>query len=186
MAYQGEPMPDEPTDSGIRFTDRGIDPTPETPKRGRGRPKGSTNTGAPRGRRSSVEPIKAGLGTLLGGLGTVLYAFPQTRQDGVIIANNCGPLIDSLGELAKQDVRVRRVLGRLVTGSAWGSVALAASAIVLPVLANHNLLPAHINMLFSTDESGMTEADKMAAAMSVLDTDDESIPTEEGPSVALG
>ena len=166
------------TDNVMTFGDAGIEPTPE--KKRRGRPPGSKNatTGARRGRRPSIEPIKAGLTSIFGGVGMMLMAFPVTRQDAVIIVTKSEPLVDALGELAAQDKRVREVLSKMVTGTAWGSVAFAAAGMALPILANHNLLPGPMGMLFASDEDGTTLMEQMEEAMT------EDAPDMTGPTVA--
>ena len=185
-------MATDETESVMTFGDAGIEPNPDKPKRGR--PKGSKNTGtttgARRGRRAAVEPIKEGLRTIFGGVGLMLSAFPVTRQDAVIVATHSDPLVDALGDLAAQDRRVRMVLSKMVTGTAWGSVAFAAAGMVLPILSNHNLLPGPMGVLFSTDEEGKTNAEHMEDALASMTPEEanEILSTvsdaTEGPSVA--
>lgn len=171
-------MDEEPI---MTFGDSGIEPKPEPKKRGR--PKGSTNrpSGAPRGRRPAIEPIKDGIRSLIGGAGLVLSAFPLTQQDAVILATRSEPLVDALGDLASQNKTVREVLSKMMLGTAWGSVVFATAGIALPIMANHNLLPGPMQVLFTADETGKTVADYMGEAEIDMTP---IIVTNEGPSVA--
>lgn len=181
-------MATEETEKIMTFGDAGIEPNPDKPKRGR--PKGSKNTGtsagARRGRRAAVEPIKEGLRTIFGGVGLLLAAFPVTQQDAVIVATHSDPLIDALGDLASQDRRVRNVLSKMVTGTAWGSVAFASAGIILPILSNHNMLPGPLGVVFSTDDTGKTFAENMEDITTQQASENSSpdTPAFEGPSVA--
>jgi len=171
------------TTDGMTFGDAGIEPQPE--KKRRGRPPGSKNTGtSKRGRRANVGPIKEGLTTIFGGVGMMLAAFPVTRQDAMIFATHSEPLVEALGDLASQDRRVREILSRMVTGTAWGAVAFAAAGIALPILANHNLLPGPMGMLFASDDEGKTLAEQMEDITPEMAEEMLSAMTE-GPSVAV-
>lgn len=66
------------------------------------------------------------------------------HADGVAIINGSERLAESLNMVAKDNPTVYRNLERMLTGSAWGSVFVAAGAIALPIAANHNLLPFQI------------------------------------------
>lgn len=91
------------------------------------------------GRRKN---LKKPLEDLFATIGTTVYAFNQV--DGTVILQGAPNLAESLDALAREDERVRRVLERMLTGSAWGGVFMAAGAIVLPIMDNHNLLPVKI------------------------------------------
>jgi hypothetical protein len=173
-------MEDEPI---MTFGDSGIEPKPTEPRK-RGRPKGSTNSGATRGRRPAVEPIKDGIRSLIGGMGLVLSAFPVTQQDAVILATKSEPLVDALGDLAKQNKAVRDVLSKMMLGSAWGGVVFASAGIALPILANHRLLPGPMLALFATDDEGKTVVEYMTENPDMFSVVTEQTMTSEGPTVA--
>jgi hypothetical protein len=74
------------------------------------------------------------------------------HTDGVAIIEGAEPLAVALNNVARDNDAVYRNLERLVTGSTWGGVFMALGGILLPIAANHNLLPFHIGV--SPPESG--------------------------------
>lgn len=66
------------------------------------------------------------------------------QADGIAIIEGAERLAKALDAVAKDNATVYKNLERMVTGSTWGGVIFAASAIVVPILANHNLLPFQI------------------------------------------
>lgn len=71
----------------------------------------------------------------------------QWAQDH--ITENAPKLAEAYYKLAQKNPAVKRTLERLTTGSAWGGVAVATGATVLPLLAHHQLLPAPVQTIFS-------------------------------------
>jgi hypothetical protein len=63
------------------------------------------------------------------------------QADGFAIVNGAEDLAKALNNVAKDNPSVYKTLERMLTGSAWGAVIVATGAIVLPIAANHNLLP---------------------------------------------
>lgn len=94
----------------------------------------------PRGGRP--KSLKKPLEDLITSAGTTVALFNQV--DGIAIVNGATDLATALNNVAKDNPTVHKNLTRLVTGSAWGSVFVAVSAIALPIAANHNLLPFQI------------------------------------------
>jgi len=72
-------------------------------------------------------------------IGGVVYAFNQV--DGQAIMSGAENLANALNEAAKANPALYRNLERLMTGSTYGAVFIAAGAIALPIMANHNLIP---------------------------------------------
>lgn len=82
------------------------------------------------------------------------------QVDGVAILNGAEPLAKALNNVAKDNNVVYKNLERLVTGSAWGAVVMAAGGIVLPIVANHNLLPFQIPGVESPDPGVESKPDE--------------------------
>ena len=162
----------------ITFKATGPDPKLPEEKRGRGRPKGSGG-----GRKPALTGVRDGLLGYVGMVGSTLTLFPSTRADGVVILSRGEPLVDSLLELAKTDKRVAHALRVMCVGGAWTGVIVSASAIALPIAANHGLLPVSISALFSVDENGRDLAQAYAEDVLRTDPEAESVPDESGPSV---
>lgn len=100
-----------------------------------------TDTGTTR-RKSLEKP----LANLFASLGSTVYIL--NRADGQAIIEGSDRLAKALNELAKENPAVHKTLSRMLTGSAWGGVFIAAGGIVVPILANHNLMPFQ----FSTEQ----------------------------------
>lgn len=89
-------------------------------------------------KKSLVRPLDE----LFTTIGTVVYAVNPV--DGQAILNGSNNLATALNTVAKDNAQLYKSLERLVTGSAWGAVFIAAGAIAIPIAANHNLLPFNI------------------------------------------
>lgn len=61
--------------------------------------------------------------------------------DGKIVADNGPAVIHELVELAKDDTRLRKPLEFLATPGKYGPLGIAVLAVLVPILANHGLLP---------------------------------------------
>lgn len=91
------------------------------------------------GRKKSLQKPLADLFT---SAGTAVAILNQT--DGMAIIEGADSLATALNNVAKDNDTVYRNLERMVTGSAWGAVFMAVGGILLPIAANHNLLPFQI------------------------------------------
>lgn len=89
-------------------------------------------------KRSLVKPLTE----FFASIGATVYLV--NTADGTVIVKGAERLAKSLDNLAKENATVYRNLERMLTGSAWGGVVIAAGAMALPILANHDLLPFHI------------------------------------------
>jgi hypothetical protein len=63
--------------------------------------------------------------------------------DGSAILAGAPALASALDDLAKENPRVRKVLEGMLATGAWSGVAIAAANIALPILANHDMMPAN-------------------------------------------
>lgn len=61
--------------------------------------------------------------------------------DGKVIADNGPAVIHEIVELAKDDARLRKPLEALATPGKYGPLGIAVLAVVMPIMANHGLLP---------------------------------------------
>jgi hypothetical protein len=109
-----------------------------TPRRPRRTSTDDADDRAPRARkpRSTLAPR---LESLLGMVGIAVFAVNPI--DGQAILTGAPELAAALDQLARENPAVKRVLEQLLATSAWGAVAMATAKILLPIAANHELLP---------------------------------------------
>jgi hypothetical protein len=91
--------------------------------------------------KGRMSPLKSRLTGALGVIGKALSAFNE--YDGKVVLENATELANVLDQWAKESPRVKRALEAALTVSTTGSVLGVAAAIVIPILANHGLLPVH-------------------------------------------
>lgn len=113
----------------------------EKPKRGPGRPKGSTNRNV-----MGIAKIEESLNTQFTMIGTMVYAFNQ--YDGTVILQGSPKLASSLASLCEKNPKVRRNIERMLAGGSYGEVIVAAGLIAVPIMANHGLMPPGIRQLY--------------------------------------
>lgn len=87
-------------------------------------------------------PAKQELESLLAMLGLGVSAW--NWYDGQRIMEGSERLADALYQLAKENAAVRRALVAALAGSAWGAVGAALMPIVVPIAANHGMVPAEM------------------------------------------
>ncbi len=126
----------------------GLIPEPPAPKktappRKRVRPSRAKKETAPkasaaRSRKSLRKPLEELLGMVAGG---VMLANPV---DGQIIAAGAPRLAGELDALAGRNPAVHKWLSAMTEGGANLGLVLALSMIVVPILANHGLLPPEV------------------------------------------
>lgn len=87
----------------------------------------------------ALETIRGALTLALSGVGATVMAVNMV--DGMAIAQGTPKLVDSIIMLAKQDKAVRLYLLRIATQSAYLNVIGSVVAILIPIMANHKLLP---------------------------------------------
>lgn len=112
------------------------------PKRGERKPRTPGGTR----KKNLTKPLTEFFTTI----GTVVMVANST--DGLAIINGAERLAEALNAVAKDNAAVYRNLERMLTGSNWGGVIVAAGAIALPIMSNHNLLPFQIPGLMPEDD----------------------------------
>lgn len=130
--------------------------TEPTKKRGRGRPPKESNNDnvnpdadsapkrpnqkAPTNKNwSKAVEVEKALNTYLNTIGAGVSFVNE--NDGVAILNGSETLASELVELARNDRTYRTYLEWFTKPGKYGGVLIASGAIVIPILANHNLLP---------------------------------------------
>jgi hypothetical protein len=94
------------------------------------------------------------------GLGISALPNPRFQTDGRIIVSQASSFSQAWCDLARTDVRVYNALRKICQGGAWGGVIIATAGIVVPIAANHELVPAFAGALFSAaleSDSDVTE-----------------------------
>lgn len=76
----------------------------------------------------------------------------RLQYDGSIIIEGAERLAGALDKAALESPALRRTLEMLVTTSAWGELAMAAGAILLPIAANHGVIPPAAAQLVGAPE----------------------------------
>jgi hypothetical protein len=129
------------------------DTPPATPRRGRGRPKGSTDkapratASTPRTARKSTTPnLEKRLGSSLTTLGTL--GCLVSPNDGLIVLQGVPALAAALAKLADENPAVRANLERMLTAGAWSGVIAAVVPIVIGIMANHGAMPPAMAAMF--------------------------------------
>lgn len=90
--------------------------------------------------KSSAE-LNRDLEAILGALGTGVGILNEA--DGVAILEGTPKLALALTHLAEKNPKVRAFLTNMSTGFVYSELLVAVVAIAIPIMANHNLLPAH-------------------------------------------
>ena len=147
-------------------------PAPDAPpaaKRGRGRPKGSTDK-APRTprattssapRRTTTASLEKRLGGSITtiGIGVCMFSAP----DGEVVVKGAPALAKSLANLADQNPAVKANLERALTAGAWSGVLAAAAPILIGIAANHGVIPANVAKML--DANSANEANEQDVAL---------------------
>lgn len=145
----GAPLPglDEPPvrehdngDAPPDFTVRPESPPAKEPKREVPEP--------PKPRPLRANELKSALEDFFGGI-SIAVMFTGDEYCASIIATQAEPLAEAWAELAKKNVRVRRMIEMLLQGSAWGQVITVTAATVIPIAAHHGLYPKGAPMPFT-------------------------------------
>lgn len=97
----------------------------------------------PRGVEKQISEIRLGLTGLLEGSGRLVSQF--NAFDGAVILGGSSALVDAICRAAAQNAPLRHYLTTLVHASAWGDICMASAMIILPILANHRLVPDKFN-----------------------------------------
>lgn len=68
------------------------------------------------------------------------------QQDGAAIINGTPGLASALANTAENNPKLRKMLENMTTGFAYSELIAASAVIIVPILANHNLLPERFGM----------------------------------------
>ncbi|MFJ7153257.1 hypothetical protein ACIQVT_34510 [Streptomyces sp. NPDC100445] len=126
------------------------DTPPAAPKRGRGRPKGSTDRApratTPRARKSTTPNLEKRLASSLTTLGTL--GCLVSPADGMVVVQGVPALAAALAKLADENPAVRANLERMLTAGAWSGVIAAVVPMVIGIMANHGAIPPAMAAMF--------------------------------------
>lgn len=86
-----------------------------------------------------IDVIRNALVGLTTVIGTGLAFYNQT--DGQIYFEKINAVIDSIIDIARQNDKVRETLLRFATVSSYGQLVAAMSMLIVPILANHGVIP---------------------------------------------
>lgn len=94
-----------------------------------------------------VEHFPADHPTLAGqayytGLAGAIFFMDQT--DAFTVAMHSANVAHAWAMLAEENAKVKLILERALSGGAWGQAILATLAMLLPIAANHGLIPGSI------------------------------------------
>lgn len=68
--------------------------------------------------------------------------------DGMIIVQRAEPLGHAWANLCRQNKAVEKVIQSLLQTSAVGEVLMATSSVIIPIMANHEMLPSNLAQMF--------------------------------------
>jgi hypothetical protein len=109
-----------------------------TPRRGRGRPKGSTNKPNP-ANYLPVADIEKSLRNFLTLCGT--GAMLIDRYDGAVVMNSADDLAKAIAEMAKNNPKLHKQLSSAMSMGSWAALATAGVPPALAIAANHGFAP---------------------------------------------
>jgi hypothetical protein len=89
--------------------------------------------------KRELEEIRIALGALFTIIGAALQFYNQV--DGLIFVEKSPAVIDALIGIARTNDKVREVLLNFATVSGYGALASALIMMIIPIAANHNMLP---------------------------------------------
>lgn len=72
---------------------------------------------------------------------SIAFAVSGDVYSAQVVSLRSPALASALADLAKENAAVRRILDRLLEGSAWGSVLFALAAIIIPICQAHGIIP---------------------------------------------
>lgn len=130
------------------------------PARGRGRSR-------PLGRKD-LSMIQESLEQFVtvAGLGLSAIPNPRLQADGLVIVQGSENFAKAWCELARTDVRVYNALRKICVGGAWGGVIIATAAIVVPIAANHEIVPPFVASIFGGGMPAETEEESSLVSVS--------------------
>lgn len=94
----------------------------------------------PRAKAPRASSLEARLTEFLG-MASIPFALQGDMYCASILASRTPTLAKNLTALADENPGIKRVLNKMMEGSAWGGVALSVVAIAVPIAQHHQLLP---------------------------------------------
>lgn len=137
------------------------DEKPPTPKRGRGRPRKDAAPRASTPRAPKAPPVKPRvdrLTELLATIGVTVSAMGMARQseriayDGQIVMGNARQVAEALEATASENDGLSRALDALLAGSSYTLLVTALAGMLVPIAANHGLIPAGMASMMGAPE----------------------------------
>ncbi len=98
-------------------------------------------TGTSKSSRTKYDKLEKQLTGLVASASMLLVVIPQVSADGIILMQHSESLAQRLIECAKDNESFYKILSMLVTGSAWGALAVECLAITQAMLVAHGVLP---------------------------------------------
>lgn len=135
-------------------TDKGKTAQPETDPVERIRSQSSGGQKSKSGQTSSGGQKKSGSGkrspyvkkdelrTVVGFTGTALWFIDGSGYDSQRVADKTDAIVEALDKMQHENEAFRRALQALITTSTYGMLASALMPVIVPILANHKIVPA--------------------------------------------
>lgn len=130
--------------------------------------KGSSKSKSGGGKKSGKTPTKQSILGLISTIGTGVMLV--NAYDGQRVLENAENLADALHKAAKENPALRRALNAALQASTWGAVASATAPIIVPILANHRVLPPETATLFGAPMPA-TDGQQQASMADLLGAD---------------
>lgn len=77
----------------------------------------------------------------IAGVGMLLYLFPKTNADGMVVMEHAEVLTERLVSCAKENDAFYKALSFLVTGTVWTALCMEGVTITGAILKNHGINP---------------------------------------------
>jgi hypothetical protein len=131
--------------------------------------KGSSKNKSSSGKKSGKTPTKQSIFGLISTIGTGVMLL--NAYDGQRILENAESLADALHKAAKENPALRKALNAALQASTWGAVASAFAPIIVPILANHEMLPPETATLFGAPMPASNGAGQQQSMADLLGAD---------------
>jgi hypothetical protein len=126
------PMPDTPPAKGARKPPPKSVPSDTTEQ--------ARVSGEPKERKSRTPKLQGQLEELFA-MPAMAYGFVGDEYASNLIATRTPQMAEAWYELAQKNPAIKRILERLVEGSAWGGVVGSSLAVLLPLAQHHGIIP---------------------------------------------
>lgn len=102
--------------------------------------------------RKAKKSLEDDLGSMLNAFALAVSMF--NAADGMTVATHADSVARAWSNLAMKNPKVDRILRNMMGGVSYGEVVVATAMMVIPILANHGLLPAQMVAVFpAADDS---------------------------------